>query len=281
MIQHGRRSLAIGFALLMPVHADLAAGAAKIAAAQSLNSSPSLDAARQSLAPSRASTAPAAVPFGPGERFLFEVRFGNLKVGSSEMQVHGIESVRGRDAWHTSFRVQGGTFFYKVDDLFESWIDTRTFESLLFITQIEEGTRERAKQYEIFPERQTYIERTRKDSKEERSVRDPLDEGSFLYFARTIPLRVGETYDFNRYFIPDRNPVRIRVLRRERLTVPAGTFNAIVLQPIIKTRGIFAEKGHAEVWISDDPARMILQIRTRLSFGTLTLFLKSYTQAKK
>lgn len=279
MIQRGPRALAIGLALLMPVHGGLAARPAHVAAAHSLAAPQTLGATRQPLAPS--SAAVAAVPFGPGERFQFDVRFGNLKVGSSEMQVHGIESVRGRDAWHTSFRIQGGTFFYKVDDLFESWIDTGTFESLLFITQIEEGTRERARQYEIFPERGTYIERSRRDSKEEPSVRDPLDEGSFLYFARTIPLRVGETYDFNRYFIPDRNPVRIRVVRRERLTVPAGTFNAIVLQPIIKTRGIFAEKGHAEVWMSDDSARMILQIRTRLSFGTLNLFLKSYTQAKK
>ncbi|HEU4879039.1 MAG TPA: DUF3108 domain-containing protein, partial [Gemmatimonadaceae bacterium] len=56
-----------------------------------------------------------------------------------------------------------------------------------------------------------------------------------------------------------------------------GTFNAIVVQPIIKTKGIFSEKGQAEVWLSDDSARMLLQVKSKLSFGSLNLFLKSYT----
>ena len=59
--------------------------------------------------------------------------------------------------------------------------------------------------------------------------------------------------------------------------MPAGTFNAIVVQPIIKTRGIFSEKGQAEVWLSDDSSRMLLQVKSKLSFGSLNLYLKSYT----
>ena len=91
-----------------------------------------------------------------------------------------------------------------------------------------------------------------------------------------MPLEVGQTYVFNRYFRPDRNPVTIRVLRRERVRVPAGVFNAIVVQPIIKTTGIFSEGGQAEIWLSDDDKRMMLQMKSRLSFGTLNLFLRSY-----
>jgi hypothetical protein len=58
--------------------------------------------------------------------------------------------------------------------------------------------------------------------------------------------------------------------------VPAGTFDAIVVQPIIKTTGIFSEGGQAEIWLSDDDKRMMLQMKSRLSFGTLNLFLRSY-----
>jgi len=47
--------------------------------------------------------------------------FGNLKVGTGSMEVRGMESVRGEAAYHTVFRVKGGTAFFKVDDLFESW----------------------------------------------------------------------------------------------------------------------------------------------------------------
>jgi hypothetical protein len=236
---------------------------------------------RAALAPSSApSAAPSRVPFGVGERFDYDVRLGSLKVGNSQMQVRAVESIRGRDAWHTQFWLKGGTFFYRVNDLFESWIDVETFSSLRFVKQLEEGTADREQSYEIYPERGLYVnQRNDKPTRTLPTVRQPLDDGSFLYFVRTLPLVVGETYDFTRYFIPDRNPVRIRVLRRERVTVPAGTFNAIVVQPIIKTKGIFSEDGHAEVWLSDDSARMVLQLKSRLAFGSLNLYLTSYALA--
>jgi hypothetical protein len=114
---------------------------------------------------------------------------------------------------------------------------------------------------------------------EEPTVSAPLDDASFLYFVRTIPLEVGATYEFDRYFRPDRNPVKIRVLRRERVKVPAGEFDAIVIQPIIKAKGIFAEGGRAELWLSDDNNRIMLQLRSKLSFGSLNLHLTSFRLA--
>lgn len=220
------------------------------------------------------------VPFGPGERFVYDVRLGSLKVGDGQLEVRGIEKIRGRDTWHTAFWLKGGTFFYRVNDLFESWIDTETFYSLRFAKQLEEGTADRAQLYEIYPERGVYInQRNDKPTRTLPTVKQPLDDGSFLYFVRTLDLTVGETYDFSRYFIPDRNPVTIKVLRRERVTVPAGTFNAIVVQPVIKTRGIFSQDGHAEVWLSDDASRIVLQLKSKLAFGSINLYLTSFALA--
>jgi len=86
---------------------------------------------------------------------------------------------------------------------------------------------------------------------------------------------MGMTYEFNRYFIPDRNPVKIRVLRKEQVRVPAGTFDCIVIQPIIKTKGIFSENGQAEIWLTDDARRIMVQMRSKLAFGSLNLYLRS------
>ncbi len=218
----------------------------------------------------------AKVPFGVGERMEFEVRFGRLKVGNAHMEVVALEQLRGRTAWHTAFWVQGGNFLYRVNDVYESWIDAETLSSLRFVQELEEGGKNTTRKFEIYPERSIFIQTNKKEWKEEPSVSNPLDDGSFLYFIRTIPLEVGKTYDFNRYFRPDRNPVRIKVLRKERVRVPAGTFNAIVIQPVIKTKGIFSENGHAEIWLSDDDRHIMLQLKSRLSFGSLNLYLKSY-----
>jgi hypothetical protein len=216
-----------------------------------------------------------ARPFKAGEKLTYDVRFGSIKVGTGSMEVRGLESVRGERAYHTVFRVKGGTAFYNVDDQFESWFSAENLSSLRFYKDQAEGfNKPKTTQYDIFPDRGSYDEITDSEG-EQPSVSNPLDDGSFLYFIRTVPLVVGQTYSFNRYFKPDRNPVTISVVRRERITVPAGTFDAIVVQPTIKSKGIFSEGGHAEVWLSDDDRRMVLQVKSQLKFGSLNLYLTS------
>ena len=88
---------------------------------------------------------------------------------------------------------------------------------------------------------------------------------------------MGQRYEFSRYFQPEGNPVVIRVLRKERIKVPAGWFNTVVLQPMISAPGLFSKKERAEVWISDDNLRMLVQIKSHVAFGSLKLALKKYT----
>ena len=223
-------------------------------------------------------TTPAVVPFASGEHLDYDVKFGFLHVGSGSMEVAGVDSVRGRAAWHTVFQVHGGTLFYKVNDRLESWIDVNNLVSLRHWQELSEGRRDRERKFEIMPERGVVLEEGKPEAP---TVPDPLDDGAFLYFVRTIPLEVGKTYEFDRYFRPDRNPVTIRVLRREHISVPAGEFDAIVLQPIIKTKGIFSEGGHAEIWLSDDSNRIMLQMKSKLPFGSLNLYLTSYRRAAR
>ena len=215
------------------------------------------------------------VPYRVGERMEYEVRYTNLRVGSGTMEVAGIQHVRGRETYHTVFTVRGGNFVYRVNDRYESWIDTRTGNALRYRQDQQEGKRDVERTFEFFPERAVYTEN---GGPEQPSVKNPLDDASFIYFVRSIPLNVGETYSFERYFIPDRNPVTIRVLRRERIRVPAGEFDAVVIQPIIKSRGLFSEDGHAEIWLSDDENHIVLQMKSRLKVGSLNLYLKSYRQ---
>lgn len=219
---------------------------------------------------------PEVVPFAVGETAIYDVKFGSVHVGSATTEVQGIEDVRGIPAWHTVFRLRAGTLFFKVNDVFESWIDRSSFSSLRFYQTQEEGSNDRRKRYEIYPDRGIYMEMDKKPPRQHEGVKDPLDDGSFLFFIRTVPLEVGNIYESNRYFRPERNPVRVRVVRRETVVVPAGKFDCIVVQPVIRTDGIFSENGQAEVWLSDDPHHAVVQIKSRLSFGSINLYLRSY-----
>ena len=214
--------------------------------------------------------------FTPGEYLTYDVKFGFLHVGHGAMLLAGIDTVRGHIAWRAVFTISGGTLFFKVRDSTMSWFDTASFSSLRFVQRLREGRYHADRDFHIYPERATYA---RNDKPEVPSVRQPRDDVSFLYFLRTVPLEVGRNYRFERYFQPEGNPIIIRVLRRERVTVPAGTFNAIVLQPQITTQGIFSEKGRAEVWLADDSTRVLLQMKSRLSFGSLNLYLNKISMS--
>jgi hypothetical protein len=249
-------------------------------ASASAQQPPAAQAAASAVAPVSQGVTPNAAqtsfPFSVGELAQYDVKFGGLKVGSASTLVKGIEDVRGIPALHTIFRLNGGTFFFRVNDVFESWIDRETFSSLRFYQTQQEGTNDRAKRYEIYPDRGTYIEMDKKPPREHAGVRDPLDDGSFLFFVRTLDLEVGHTYESQRYFRPERNPIRVRVLRKETIDVPAGRFRCVVVQPVIKTPGIFSENGNAEVWLSDDSRHVLVQLKSKLSFGSINLYLRSY-----
>jgi uncharacterized protein DUF3108 len=211
-----------------------------------------------------------------GERLTYDARYdGPLFVsggGRGVMEVVGIDTVRGREAYHVQFSVDGGVMWYHIHDRYESWIDRERFISLRFWQDITETNQRRSRHYEIYPERKVFVENTKP---ERPSVADPLDDASLLYAVRTMRFDSGARYDLPRYFIPDRNPVTIIVKRRDSLTVGAGKFSAVVVQPLIKSRGIFAEGGRAEMWFSDDENRYLLKLTAHLSIGSLVLTLKT------
>jgi hypothetical protein len=208
-----------------------------------------------------------------GQLWEYQARYGPFSVGSASLQVLGIDTVRGRPAWHTRVVVEGRFTFFKLHDVLESWLDSATFTSVRYHQTQNEGNKQRIKRYEIFPERAVYVDSAREG--EQPSVEEPLDDGGILFYVRTLPLEQGAVYEVNRYFKPDRNPVRIEVVKRERIRVPAGTFETIVVRPVIKAKGVFGDGGEAQVWVSDDERRMIVQIRTKMKVGSVTLQLRN------
>lgn len=230
--------------------------------------------ARTSVDSAIATKAAADLPFAVGEQLNYVVAVGGAKVGTGKMELLGIEDVRGEDTFHAVFSVDGSFLMFKVHDVLESWFDTETLSSRRFIQNIHEVNYKKNRYFDIYPERGVLHQ---KGYDEMPTVEKPLDDASFLYFVRTVPLEVGKTYTFNRYFRPDRNPVIVKVLRKEKVTVPAGTFNTIVIQPVIKSQGIFAEGGEAQMWLSDDDRRMMVQFKAKVPYlKTLDLYLQSY-----
>jgi len=266
---HFSQRRGVAAALLVGSLAFSAHGAAALVRAPQLQSQPE-----------EAQAAPCAAeqsyPFALGERADYQVKLGALSVGSGSMHLAAAEQISGHRTLRARFKISGGIPFARVDDTLESWIDACGLFSRRFHQDTKEVNYKRNRTYDFDPERRTS---RRLDNGETTPLPTdrPLDDVSFLYFARTLPLKVGETYELNRYFQQSGNPVVLKVLRKETVKVPAGTFNTIVVRPIIQTKGLFGQGGEAEVYFSDDARRIPVMLRSKVPLvGSLSLHLKAF-----
>jgi hypothetical protein len=215
-------------------------------------------------------------PFGPGERAEYQVKLGGIGVGNGTMEILEVAQVDGYSTYHARLHVEGGIPFARVDTKLDTWIDVAGLFSRRFEQNQHEIRYKRHRIFDFYPESGTYKQRGSDEIRTLASNR-PLDDVAFLYYARTLPLKVGDTYTIERYFKEDGNPVVLKVLRKETIEVPAGTFNTIVVQPIIQTDGLFGQGGRAEVFFSDDDRRLLVHLRSRVPVvGSLSLHLRSY-----
>lgn len=218
--------------------------------------------------------APMEVPFAVGETLEYEVKFGRRTVGDGFLRIPKVQEIRGRPAYHAQMGLNGSMWPFSISYLFETWMDVTTLASYRYI-QDQTGVDARYRAYNIYPQERRW---TRIDWEDEgETLSDvPLDQVSFFYFLRTIPLEVGQEYVLDQYFKEDGNPVVIRVLRKDRKTVPAGTFDTIVIEPIIQTSGLFGDGGQAEIHLTDDENRHMVYMLSRVKIlPDIHLLLKS------
>ena len=209
-----------------------------------------------------------------GERAIYDVELRGRRVGTGSLEVADHEPINGQPTVHASLRVKGSLLFAKVDDKFDSWFDPHRFISRRFEQNQKELTHKRKRSYDIAAEEGTYRE-TLSGKIDSLATSEPLDDVSFLFYVRTLPLRVGDVDTIPRYFKPGRDVI-IRVIGKRTITVPAGTFETIVVQPTITNAGgLFGQGGKAEVYLTDDSARTLVMLRSSVPvLGSLELALR-------
>jgi hypothetical protein len=213
-------------------------------------------------------------PWGPGEYLVYNVKLGWFGVGSGALTVEGLDNVRGNQTYRASMALDGGALGFSLDDRYTTWFDTRTLQSWRFV-RLYRGSYNSQRHYEFYPERDLW-DREDNDEFGPMAADDPIDEIAFIYFLRTLPLRVGDRYTFNSYFKETGNPIVVEVLRKDRRKTDAGEFNTIVVRPTFESEGLFSKDGRAELHFSDDERRLLVYMRVNISGpGGISLHLKS------
>jgi hypothetical protein len=208
--------------------------------------------------------------FRVGERLRYEVRVGPFTLGTAETRVVGIDTIQGTPAAHVQVRLTGSNYLVRINNVMDSWVALKDTASRRFTQDNDENGKKRHAWYDIFPDSGYYREKGVDSVK--RTVERPLDDAAFFYHVRTMKLAPGTRYEIPRYFRPDRNPVVLDVLERDTISVPAGKFPTLMLQPIIKGQGILKEAADARMWLTDDDRHLMVQLKSKFPVvGYLTM----------
>ena len=104
-------------------------------------------------------------------------------------------------------------------------------------------------------------------------VQDAL---SVFYYARTQKLEVGKSILIENHTDRKNYLLEVKVHRKEKVKVPAGEFDCIVVEPLLRGSTIFKHEGKLTVWLTDDQKKMPVLMKSKAFIGSISASLTEY-----
>lgn len=217
-----------------------------------------------------------AHPFGPGEKLKFSVKYGFISAGTAWLEVPEMTEVDGEQAFALVARAESNAVIsriYKVRNRIQSTWDANGHYSLRYEEKRREGGHKTDNAIVFDHDRREAVYGDGRVFPIPPGVQDAL---SSFYFTRFQPLPLGGSIVFDYHASRKSQPMEVKVLGRERVKTPAGTFNCIAIEPVLKAGGIFRNKGRLVIWITDDERRMPVRMRSAVAIGSISVVLQEY-----
>lgn len=217
--------------------------------------------------------------FKEGEVLTFDVKYGFVTAGIATMSIPKIRRISGRDAFHVLFEVNTVPSFdwiFKVRDRYETFLDTEGLFPWRFEQHIREGGYSR--DFSAF-----FDQRRGKAKTSEGEYDIPIyvnDIVSAFYLARTFDyskMKVDDRVHLQNFYKDKVYELDIRYLGKERVTVAAGTFDCIIVEPLVQEGGLFKSEGNIIIWLSDDELKIPVKVKTKVVIGSIDADLTSYS----
>jgi hypothetical protein len=213
------------------------------------------------------------LPFSTGEVLDYKVNvsFGG-NIGQGQMRVEGPVSERGVTTWRLVSEMKAKRAFVKATDKTTSWLDPQRFATTRFEKVERHPLSNSSETVEMDLSAGTW--REAKGEAQALASQFPLDELSFLYFLRTLPLDKEGSHHFNRHFDETRNPTMVTVGAEEMVDTPLGIFPTRVVIMHVRDPKHYKGVGLIKINIELSACRLPVRIVSRMPIvGATTLTL--------
>jgi hypothetical protein len=214
------------------------------------------------------------LPFGPGESLRFSIEYGLVKAGTAWLEVGPMENYKGRPCYHLISRAESNSVMskiYKVRDRIDSLIDAEGLYSWRYKKRQREGGYSRDYDILYHPSsgRARYADGQTFDARP--YSKDAL---AAFYYVRHMPLEVGRDIEIAHHSDRRSGDIVVKVHRRETVTVPAGTFDCFVVEPLMEDGGLFKRSGRLTIWMTADSRRIPVLMKSKIPVGSVDAILQ-------
>lgn len=213
-----------------------------------------------------------------GESLTLRIHYGFLNAGTANLTTKKV-NYKGIPHWYvkgTGQTTGAVKAFFKVEDLYESYININTELPSFYVRNVKEGGYTQHLQTVFNHENHTLVLTDKKTpangSKTIKSVKGVQDMLSCFYYLRSktaAELKIGTIINMNVWIDDEMFPFQLKVTGTENLKTKFGTINALKIIPSVKSGRVFKEEEGVTMWVSNDANHIPLLLKAELAVGSL------------
>jgi len=218
--------------------------------------------------------------FKPGEKLTYRLSYGVLDAGEAVLTVNkSTKKVRGRELWKvrgTGRTISAFEWFYKVNDVYESYVDAQGMFPWMFVRRVNEGGYIINQDYTFYQHKKVVDNGEGKKFGVPSNVQDMI---SAFYYLRTLDYdnaSVGDVFTVNVFLDDELYPAKIRYKGKQVVKTRKGKIKCHKFAPVVQEGRIFKTEKDLTVWITDDANKIPIVAKAKIKVGSLKMHLVNY-----
>ncbi|EGV42226.1 DUF3108 domain-containing protein [Bizionia argentinensis JUB59] len=227
--------------------------------------------------------------YGTGEWFRFKMSYsGWMKAGEATLSVND-SYYKGKPVYHVvgkGWTTGAVSWFFKVEDQYESYFDKNLNVPYKFIRNINEGGHTKNIEIEFDQDKnKAYVHNIKHDSKKSFDTKPNIQDmvSTFYYLRNNLDidnLKVNDEVKVDMFFDEENYGFKLKYLGTEVLTTSFGKVHTLKFRPYVMAGRVFKEEESLTLWVSNDKNRIPLRIQANLAVGSLRADLDAFKGLK-
>lgn len=215
--------------------------------------------------------------FKSGEKLRYRVSYGFVDAGEAVLTVN--ETSKTGANGRPLYKVKGegktlGAFnaFFKVEDLYMSYIDKEGVFPWYFVRRVNEGGFKKNQDYTFSQDKQK-VYTGKKEFKVPMGIQDMI---SSFYYARTLDfsnMKPGDKTTFKCFMDDEVYPLVVRFVGNEEIKIRKGKFDCMKFVPVVQEGRYFENDDDVQFWITNDKNRIPVLVKAKIPVGSIKMHL--------